>query len=208
MKILFYFLCAVTVVGVGYWYVESGKVVAQTEQSIVHWRKEFQARQPNIRIQYDDISRAGFPFSPAARIGQPTLSTVSGNESFAVGFETVTLVRIGAGSYRVETPDSARAVYAVTGEAPEEYLIGWSVAPKLYVRTKTADAPFAEYGVQLPQSLLLIPTLNGASEKIAFNFSPLLTVRPIYAPIPQEVAYPLQIFVGMLREALVFKGRL
>jgi len=65
------------------------------------------------------------------------------------------------------------------------------------------DAPFISYAASLPSTLHLEVSLNGKTETIEFLFHSLNI--PVFATIPDTAGKHLQLFVGMLREALVFR---
>ena len=65
-----------------------------------------------------------------------------------------------------------------------------------------ADAPFITYAAQLPSRLVLNVGLNGKTQKIGFTLIPMGV--PVFMQIPANVSYPLQTFVDMLREAMIY----
>ncbi len=53
------------------------------------------------------------------------------------------------------------------------------------------------------RTLILTVSLNGATKQIGFTFTSLAI--PVFMPIPKDATGPLEIFVGMLREAMVYR---
>ena len=66
-----------------------------------------------------------------------------------------------------------------------------------------ADAPFTRFALGLPASIRLHLALGAESREVSFALIP-LTIA-LYQPIPTTLNQPLEIFVRMLREALVYR---
>jgi len=209
------------------WYIGVSAARAHVEASLNHWRQAFKKTNPNVRIQWDAISIAGFPFSRDVRITNPTLSVVVGTASFGIGFTDAILHETpGAGGYALLLPKQAgRAVYGADGQAPEEYTFTWnnpvqlqlaayqegfvpvhcSVGEKCRSSPTLQTSPMSHYRIKLPDTLLITATLRNESQQISFNYSALerLALAQERA-IPKDIAPTIQLAVGVLREALIY----
>ena len=196
--------------------------VAQVRATIAHHNAAIRANTPTANFKADEVYATGFPFRFRVAVARPTLTQIWGEESFAVSFEKIELQQInsGEGRYRVHAPATFDAIYAKAGMAPERYRIALNEVPAILLRatadsarcspmpgarrcTSTPTDPLISFAAQLPRSLVLDVTLNGQTRQIGFAFMPMNI--PVFMPIPANVSHPLQIFVGMLREAMVFQ---
>lgn len=197
--------------------------VARVKASIDHHYQRIKTAERYVTLKADEVYATGFPFGFRVAVARPTLSQVWGTQSYAISFDHIELEKVGDddGRYRVIAPSSFDAMYAEEGKAPEKYRVSVNAMPGLLLRaagssrecpnlpgTKRCepvadDAPLNAYAVQLPSNLVLEVSLNGKTQKIGFNFMPINL--PIFQTIPDRMSGPLTIFVGMLREALVFK---
>lgn len=196
--------------------------VAQVKASIDHHYRAIKARTPTATLKADAVYATGFPFGFRVAVDRPTLTQVWGKESYAVSLPRVELSRVDAaqGRYRVTLPATFDAMYATEGAAPEKYSITLNAVPAVLLRAQgdsracsglsgavpcaavAADAPLISYAAQLPGQLVLEVSLNGSRKQIGFTL-PSLGV-PVFFAIPDTAAQPLQTFVGMLREAMLF----
>ncbi len=198
--------------------------VARVEASLRHHNEAFRTAVSTVNLKYDDVHATGFPFRFQVAVVRPTLSMVDGDESFSVSFARVLLTPIdaGQGRYRVELPREVEALYGKNGAAPEHYVVMADVVPQLNLSAAdskkqcgpivgkpcedvAADAPIISYAVGFPPSINLTMTLNGESRVANFPLPPIPV--PVFQPIPAHVAGSLQLFVGVLREALVYKTK-
>lgn len=199
------------------WYISVRAAYAHIEMSLLHWRQEFKKTNPNTRIQFDGIHFSGFPFATKIVLVNPTLSTIVGNESFAIGFTQAALVESGAeGFYTLVVPENkGRAVYAVNGSAPEEYRVSWDNAVQImftaYDKTGAKPrlvntVPISDIRLILPEKLQLTAQLGTKSQLIRFDY-PEIQRRAIgmERSVPADVTPLLQLSLGVLREALVFQ---
>jgi hypothetical protein len=217
-------IVAITFLWLGVWMLIMRGDVARVEASLKHHNEALRTASAYVNLKVDDVHATGFPFRFQVAVVRPTLSMVDGDESFSVSYDRVLLTPMdaGQGRYRVELPPEVEAMYAKSGAAPEHYFVVADVVPKLNLSaadsTKpcgplvgkpcadvAADAPIISYAVGFPPSITLTMTLNGESRAANFTL-PSLAV-PIFQPIPAQVARPLQLFVGVLREALVYKTK-
>jgi hypothetical protein len=215
-------LVAAALVWLGVWFGLMASDVARVKASITYHNEAFRKKNAYVNFKADAVYATGFPFRFMVGIDRPTLSMVSGDESYSVSFAKVTLVPVdaGQGRYRVQLPHDVEALYAKDGSVPEHYFVSADVLPQLLfdaqaptvrcgVPTGTAcphvaaDAPVQRFAVDFPASITLRMQLNGQARDANFKFMS-LTI-PIYQPIPDEMDRPLQLFVGMLREALVYQ---
>jgi hypothetical protein len=198
--------------------------VARVKASIDHHYQRIKTAERYVTLKADDVYATGFPFGFRVAVARPTLSQVWGTQSYAVSFEKIELESTGGddGRYRVIAPSTFDAMYAEDGKAPEKYRVSVNAMPGLLLRAGgnsrecpnlpgakrcepvAEDAPLNAYAVQLPSNLVLDVSLYGRTQKIGFNFMPINL--PIFQTIPDRMSGPLTLFVGMLREALVFQG--
>mgnify|MGYP000113646226 CR=1 FL=1 len=116
-------------------------------------------------------------------------------------------------------PATVQARYVKDG-AQEHYRVTMNTIPQLALSAADAtalcgpvvgqrcvdvatDAPIISFAVGLPNSITLHMELGDAARDATFQLPP-ITV-PIFQPIPTDISRPLELFVGVLREALVFK---
>jgi hypothetical protein len=196
--------------------------VARVKTSIAFQDQRFKTVNRFITFKANAVQPSGFPFHFRVVVKRPTLTMISGQETYAVSVDEISLTPVdsGQGRYRVSAPATVDALYAVSGGALENYRVTLSSVPALLLRAQgdsrecmdmpgsascadvAADAPLISFAVQMPASLTLHATLNSDSRDIGFTFTPLNI--PLFATIPANIDGPLQIFVGMLREALVY----
>jgi hypothetical protein len=220
---------AAVVLGLGamvvHWHLNSAVMLKHVEMSVHQQRELFKHANPNVRIQYNAIERAGFPLTPSVRVLKPTFSVVQGQESYAVGFDEAVLTRVGKTlHYDVEIIGEAHAVYAVPGHAPEQYVIRLNAQPKVQLvaydaankaircvpmracaKTGTVAEAFNMYGMKLPEVLVFTARLGKKSRDIRFDIPAPLSLLMQEKDIPKNIAPALQMAVGVLREALVFQ---
>ena len=176
--------------------------VALVQASIKHHSGTIKAATPTANFKVDGIAATGFPFRFRVALHRPTLTQIWDGESYAVSFEKIELEKSG-NRYRVIAPAQMDAMYAKSGSAPERYRITLNEVPALLLKAKEGREPFTEFAAQLPRKLVLDVELNGQTKQIGFDFMPLNI--PVFMPMPADVGRPLQIFVSMLREAMVFQ---
>jgi len=215
---------AITLLWLAVWMGIMRADVAQVKASILHHNEAFRTANPYVNFKADDVHATGFPFAFQVAMVRPTLSMVDGDESFSLSFARVllTLTDAGQGRYRVELPREVEALYGKNGAAPEHYVVVADVVPQLALSAAdskkpcgpmvgkacvdvAADAPIISYAVGFPPSINLTMTLNGENRVANFPLPPIPV--PVFQPIPSQVAGGLQLFVGVLREALVFKTK-
>lgn len=171
--------------------------VALVEAAVKHHYETIKAATPTATFKVDGIYATGFPFKFRVAVHRPTLTQIWGGESYAVSFEKIELEKTND-RYRVIVPAQLDTMYAKDGNAPERFHITLNEVPALLLRGKE-NGPLTEFAPQLPRKLVLDVELNGQTKQIGFDFMPLNI--PVFMPIPADVSRPLQIFVGMLREA-------
>jgi hypothetical protein len=199
--------------------------VARVETSINYQNQAIKTVDRDMVLKSDGVSATGFPFHFRVKVKRLTLSTIDQQRTYAVSLPEVTLVPTDSeqGRYRVELPASFDALYAENGAAPENYRVSVQPIPQVAVRAQgdstqcspfpgqthcaavAADAPIISYATELPATITLHMELNGESRDAAFQLVPVSV--PIFQTIPKELVNPLELFVGVLREALVFKTK-
>lgn len=178
--------------------------VAQVEATIKHHYDTIKATTPSATLKADAVYATGFPFQFRVAVHRPTLTQVWGSESYAVSFEKIELSRVNASRFKVIAPATFDAMYAIVGGAPEQYRVTLNESPQLWLEGKAGEA-LTQYGVVLPKKLVLDVGFNNQTKQIGFDF-PVQLPAPVFAPIPADVSNPLQIFIAMLREAMIFQG--
>lgn len=196
--------------------------VAQVRASIDHHYQAIKAQNATTTLKADEVYATGFPFGFRVAVARPTLTQVWGRDTYAISLDRVELenVNTAEGRYRVTLPAKFDAMYATSGQAPERYRITLNEVLAVLLRAQ-ADSqrcpnfpgsrpcaataptdPLISFAAQLPARLVLDATLNGNTKQIGFNLTPIAV--PIFITIPADADQPLQRFVGMLREALVY----
>lgn len=205
----------------GIWSLIMAPHVARVKASIDYHYQQLRTHSRVMSLEADSVTASGFPFAFNVRVNRATLSMVDGNETFAISIPSLTMTSSDSsqGTYRVHLPKTVEALYAQNGQAPEHYLVTPDSLPKLNLSatdaTKpcgplagrkcvdvAANAPLISYAVGLPSSITLHMQLGEKTRDARFDLPPIQV--PIYQPIPNDLSRPLQLFVGVLREALVY----
>lgn len=221
-QLVYALLCVFALVAIWYggWrWIVSGDV-ARVKASIAYQNQQFKTANRYVVFKADSVEPIGFPLHFKVRVVRPTLSMVSGKETFAVSFPKMLLVPEDAaqGRYELKLWREFEALYAVDGQAPENYRITMDAKPHIQVRAQgnskqcgglvggnpcdpvASDAPLVSYTASLPESIILHVTLNDEVREIRFDAMPVNV--PLFLDIPKSVDRPLEIFVRMLREAV------
>jgi hypothetical protein len=205
----------------GVWYAMLAGDVARVKASLAYHNEAMRERSATVNLKFDAVYATGFPFRFAIGVDRATLSMIDGDESYAISIPRLTLEPTDAsdGRYRVVLPDAIEALYAKSGAAPEHYTVRANPLPELALSARPArdrcgpmtgktcaavasDAPLVSYAVGLPSSITLTMTLGQESRDAAF---PLMAISvPFFQDIPADMRYPLEMFVRVLREALVY----
>ena len=216
-------LTLATLAWFGYWYTSLSDDVARVRMSLHYHGEQFKSTNRYVTFKADGVGRSGFPFTSQVRIKRPTLSMVWGKETFAISLPELVLENVDArqARYRVALPQTFDALYAIDGAAPEHYEITLNTVPKLLVRAQgnstrcpdlpgmthcqvpAADTPFLSFAASLPALLQLNVALNGASKSIEFRNTAIAV--PVFYDVPNDASSALMLFVGMLREAMVYQ---
>ncbi|MDX2094626.1 MAG: hypothetical protein SFW64_01605 [Alphaproteobacteria bacterium] len=181
--------------------------VAQVEASIHHYYQQMRTAHRTMSLEADAVVSTGFPFAFGVRVTRATLSMVEGEETFAISLPSVTLTPLDsrAGLYRVHFPKRVEALYAKNGAAPEHYDVTFTGTPTLTLRAEgagAANAPLTQYALGLPPQMIL--QMRTAEKARVARFDLIPQAASVYREIPTDLSRPLQLFVGVLREALVF----
>lgn len=225
MKKLLWIMLPLVVIGAWYliWRAMLSDDVARVEATLMHHNEQFRTHNRWVNLKSDGVSRAGFPFDFRVRVDRPTLTLVWGEETYGLSlpWAELRLRDQASGTYEVTYAPRAEAVYAVSGRAPEEYFVTPREPIAVLMRAQGDSRqcsflpggqrcpavgptdPLISFAAQLPAKLTLTMELNGESKDAQFTLIPL--DMPIYQRIPVEMDRPLQLFVGILREALVYR---
>jgi hypothetical protein len=195
--------------------------VTRVKASIDHHYQQLRTVNRTMSLAADSVAASGFPFAFEITVTRATLSMVDGDETFAVSIPALTMKATdsGQGTYRVTLPETIEALYAKNGQAPEQYRATMNSIPKLNVSAADAgkpcgplvgracadvasDAALVSFAVGLPSNITLRMQLGEKTRDARFDL-PAIDV-PIYQTIPSDLSRSLQLFVGVLREALVF----
>jgi hypothetical protein len=180
--------------------------------NIAHHQQRFNAGNnvSQLSIAYESADVTGFPFAKSVRLYRPSVRLALGAEQFYIDSATMELTPQDEANKRyavVISPDLS--VGYKSGQAAQEtYRVHIREAPKIWLQAREGDADssamWAEYGVAFVSNKLILDVSNQAkSEQI--GFPTMATQMPLWGSIPSNVNYPVQMFVGMLREALVFR---
>ena len=206
----------------GFWRYQLSDDVARVEATIEHHNAEFRKHNRWVTLKADSVSPAGFPFASRVHVKRPTMTFVWGEETYGVSlpWAELSMRDAASGTYDVTYSPTAEAVYAKSGQAPEEYSVTPKETLKVLLRAQGDSRqcspfpggarcarvgvtdPLITYAVQVPESLTITMELNGKSKDAQFKMIPLN--MPIFMTIPPEMDHPLELFIGMLREALIF----
>lgn len=206
----------------GAWHYFMRADVARVKASIAHHDRAIKAVRRHMALKAERVYPAGFPFQFRVGVDRLTLTEIDGMQSYALSLPRIELAKTDAaqGRYRVIAPDRFDAMYSENGQSPERYHVVLSEVPEIVLRAQADSrqcpglpgskpcaavaegAPLLSYAVKLPRALTLDVTLDGASKPIGFEFIPLN--GPMFRAIPADASNPLQLFVGLLREAMVF----
>lgn len=206
-------LIILLVMGAWYWSWSSAAAphVSRVKATIAHYNEQYKTPRYRATIKAASIESSGFPFATRVVLREFEVTMVEGNQTFAVTIPLITLSLANEkrGEYDVSVSSDSGAFYSVNGSAPEQYSITAENIPSLSLSVCNSKDCEAKQGDNLqfisgflPKHLLLNASLNGKTQAIAFDF-PLPT--PFSFLIPADISYPLSIYVGMYREALVLR---
>lgn len=213
---------AILAVAAGAWYfVWQGIMedkVAQVRATVDYHASMVRKHMPHGNFKADAVYATGFPFQFRVAVARPTLTQVWGDESFALSFASIELQSInpGEGRYRVHFTSPLDAIYARPGQPPERYHADAVRHPGVMLRaigdsmrcgnlpgtadcTAEAGAPMISVAAEIPPGFTLDVTYNGNTRPVRFDYMALGV--PVFVTIPHNLTNPLQVFVGMLREA-------
>jgi hypothetical protein len=192
---------------VGVWRSGMGTHVALIERSIAHYNQQFKTSSSRSTLKVSGIEAAGFPFAQRVVLRNPSISMVWGEETYAVEMSYITLALEDEreGRYRVTLAPESNALYAQPNRAPESYHVLLNAAPDIWARAGQGATPetiLTQIGIATPHDILLEARLGTSSKKIGF---PARTMPlPLFIPIPNDPSRGVSLYVGMLREALVY----
>ena len=186
------------------WYSLMADHVTQVEATIAYQNQQFKSATPNMVLKAEKVYATGFPFRMLVAIKRLSWSMVEGKETYLITTDMIEAEPMGGGEYRLHPTDQYDALYAKDGAAPEHYHVTISDAPEVILRAADdkPDTPMTEYKAFLPSVMGATMELNGKSSRANFPLSQ--TDFMNYQPIQKNVERPLWLFLGVLREALVF----
>jgi hypothetical protein len=214
---------ALTLLWYGAWHWIMAPDVARVKATIHYHNAQFKMANSYVVLKAEEVRASGFPFEFRVQVLRPVLSMTFNRETYAVMMPEILLESTdqAQGRYRVTIPNSFEALYAMDGSAPESYKITIDPVPKMALRAQknsatcsdfpgvkrcepvTADAPLISYALEIPGNITAHMELNSESRDVTFT-PPALSV-PVFMDIPAAADRLLEIAVGVLREALVFK---
>jgi len=220
---IFALLLILTTAYYGVWRTMLADDVARIEATIAYHNTEFRKANRWVTLKADSVTASGFPFRARVMVKRPTMTFVWGEETYGVSlpWAELSLSDAASGTYAVTYSPTVEAVYAKSGQGPEEYIVTPRETLAVLLRAQgdsrqcsgfpgaarcaevPADAPLISYAVQLPSSLTITMELNGKAKDASFKMIALN--MPIYQKIPAEMDHAVHLFVGVLREALVFQ---
>jgi hypothetical protein len=197
--------------------------VARVKATIAYHNVQIKTANRATELRAHAVYASGFPFHFRVRVERPTLSYIFNDETYSASlrYADLTAKDSGQGSYEVSYPRQIEALYAKSGAAPESYVAIPDQPIDVLLRAQgdsqqcsnfpggkrcddvDAQAPLISYAARLPSSINLTMTLNGKTKTSNFQF-PSLNL-PIYRSIPADMNGSLQLFVGVLREAMVYQ---
>jgi len=217
----FLIIAIFALVALGVWYASWRSAmsphVAFVERNIVEANKRYKTPNYRATIEYKSIRPAGFPFGHSVIIEAPSINMIQANETYSIRTDLLRLTFEDANQrrYKLEVPSIVTALYAVANAAPENYSVDVASAPAVWLRVQgdkpgcrgeqclpSPDALWKEIGIELPPEILLNAHLGKKTRPISFRQQ--AYPMPIFIPLPENISRPVFLFVGMLREALVY----
>ncbi|OYW13616.1 MAG: hypothetical protein B7X02_01765 [Rhodospirillales bacterium 12-54-5] len=198
--------------------------VARVKATITYHNTRIKEINRATEIRTNGVVASGFPLHFRVRVEQPTLSYIWNDETYTASFDWVELTpRDSAqGSYDVTYSNVIHALYSKSGSAPELYIAVPDQPIGVILRAQgdsqqcsgfpgavrcpdaAPDAPLISIALKLPPTISLAMTL-GTTTKTALFTMPAVNI-PIYQAIPADLQSPLELFVGVLREALIYQA--
>lgn len=194
--------------------------ITRVEQTIDAYNQRFKTSAYRATLKANGIYASGFPFQKTVVIDTPNMAMVWNNETYAIEAEYLKLhfEDKAQGRYSVSMPEEIQALYASPNTAPEAYKVSINTPPSIWLRVKdtrpqcktqdcmaTPEALLSEVGIQPNGTILLSAAMKDRSEQIAF---PLQAIpKPYFLALPNDPSRAVSLFVGMLREALVFNQK-
>lgn len=196
-----------TVVSYATWMWMMADKVAQVKATITYHNQRLKSVTPNMVLKADDVSATGFPFNSRVRIKQLSLSMIEGKETYLIRFSRVYVSRVKRGANLVFGTEFD-ALYATDGVAPEHYHVLLSDAPGVVISTDESlpQAPYTHYRLFLPLQMHMAITLNGQQKEASFMLPPQDPL--VEKQIPANVERSLWMMVSVLREAMIYNGKL
>jgi hypothetical protein len=227
MRKFFYIFAAaflLTFTWYGIWLGLMATDVKRVQDSVDYHYHRIKSGSENVIFKVEKVKPTGFPFGFRVALSNAKLTQVWMGNTYGITADRIELKAVDSreGRYRVTLPDHFSALYTEEHKQPEQYSITLQSPPAILLRAQPSsrqcpnlpgmkqcdpvgdDDPLVSLAAQLPAHFMFDASLNGKTERISFDLTPVNI--PVFITIPMEVARHLQLFVGMLREALVFKN--
>lgn len=208
----------------GIWHYRLSDDVARIEATMKYHNDAFRAKNRWVTLKADSVKAHGFPFESKVRVTRPTLTFVWGQETFGASlpWADFSLRDTRTGTYDVLYSPWVEGVYARNGQAPEEYKVTPKIPLPVLMRAQGDSRecsimpgqgmgercpavgetdPLISYALKLPSSLTVTIESNGQSKEVMFQM--MQTAMPIYMRVPAEMDRPLELFINILREAMI-----
>ncbi len=221
-KFLFAVLGLLLFVAVYYaaWHSYIASDVARIQATLTYQNDQFRGNNRWIELKADGVYGSGFPFNAYVHVERPTITFVWSDETYGVSLAYADFHPRGEsnGIYEVTYPATGQAVYAKSGQAPENYDVTPVPHMALMMRASPDSNrcsslpgpghcppvgetdPLISYAPQIPPALVLNVLENGETKQVSFS-QPLAVSEPVYMTIPADMSQPIQTLVNMLREA-------
>ena len=191
----------------GLWSWMMADDVAQVKATIAHHYKQLREHNQKTSIEADAVYATGFPFSFKVGVKRATISMVDMNETFAISIPLLTMKRLDDTTFRLELPRTFEALYAKNGQAPENYVITADDLPAVKLKADAADGALVAYAAQYPKTITLEMQLGAQKQQAQFMMPVWANLVREYEAVPNDLSRPLQLFVGILREALIYQPK-
>lgn len=192
----------------GWWYLSAGNLRDGVSLTIEEVQHHIRVGNPNARLHVDGVHVSGFPLARRATIENARISTVYGDETFAVEAASIHVTRGSKdGEYRWQVAGNAGgALYAKEGATPEEYRFTWDHDVMMHSMGDGGTTRLSDVAFALPESVTIDAALGEKNKKINFAFDALkrLAASQIQ-PLPKDMSPAVMLMVGTLREALVYR---
>lgn len=182
----------------------------QILKNLEHYEQVFTTPTAKLSFDYAAAKLDGFPFAKRVKLYQPSVTVQVGKEYYYIAANSIVFIPQGENRnrYQLEVSHDMSSSYKADNIEQENYRLYISGMPKIWLQTERGrsadDLIWNEFGTAFETRTLVIDVSYGdKSEKI--GFTPIPTTAPIWSKIPSFTHYPIQLFVGMLREAMIYR---